>query len=133
MKKLYLGLLAVTCILCACSMQKDDMEKIRDLEYTVVNEPNIPEELLQHIEEVKEEPFEITYGDDGYLYIAAGYGEKDTSGYSIEVKECFETSNVICVETNLLGPPKEEEIFAQNTYPYIVIKTEYSEKSVVFE
>jgi len=55
------------------------------------------------------------------------------SGYSIEVEECFETENMICVKTNLMGPSKEEEAFEQETYPYIVIKTEYSEKSVVFQ
>lgn len=120
-------------LLCGCSVQKDDMEKIRDIEFTVIDEAKLPIELKQYLDEAKTEPFEITYGDEGYLYIARGYGTKETSGYSIEVKECFETSNVICIRTNLLGPPKDEEIQEQETFPYIVVKIEYSDKSVVFE
>lgn len=120
-------------LLCGCSVQKDDMEKLRDIEFTVIDEAKLPAELKQYIDEAKREPFEITYGDEGYLYIAEGYGSKETSGYSIEVKECFETSNIICVRTNLLGPPKGEEIHEEETFPYIVLKIEYSDKSVVFE
>ena len=116
-----------------CSVQKNDMEKIRDVEFTVMDEQKIPKELKMHIKEVKNEPFEIAYGDEGYLYIAKGYGEKEVSGYSIEVEQCFETEDLICVETNLLGPPKGEDVLEEKTYPYVVIKTEYSEKSIVFQ
>lgn len=126
-------LFAIFLMLCACSIQKDDMEKLRDIDYTVTDEHKLPVELKQYIEEVKNEPFEITYGDEGYLYIAKGYGVQKTNGYSIEVEECFETSNVICVRTNLLGPQKDEEIKEQETFPYIVLKIEYSDKSVVYE
>lgn len=129
----FLILSAVFCVLCACSVQKDDMKKLRDIDYTVTDEHKLPVELKQYIEEVKNEPFEITYGDEGYLYIAKGYGVQKTNGYSIEVEECFETSNVICVRTNLLGPQKDEEIKEQETFPYIVLKIEYSDKSVVYE
>lgn len=120
-------------LLWGCSVQKDDMEKLRDIEFTVIDEEKLPVELKEYIDEAKREPFEITYGDEGYLYIAKGYGTKGTSGYSIEVEECFETSNVISVRTNLLGPPKDEEIEEIETFPHIVLKIEYSDKSVVFE
>jgi len=132
MKKI-LVLMPCVFFLFGCSVQKDDMEKLRDIEFTVIDEEKLPVELKEYIDEVKEEPFEITYGDEGYLYIAKGYGTKETSGYSIEVKECFETTNIICVRTNLLGPPKDEEIHEEETFPYIVLKIEYSDKSVVFE
>jgi len=132
MKKI-LVLMPCVFFLFGCSVQKDDMEKLRDIEFTVIDEEKLPVELKEYIDEVKKEPFEITYGDEGYLYIAKGYGTKETSGYSIEVKECFETTNIICVRTNLLGPPKDEEIHEEETFPYIVLKIEYSDKSVVFE
>ena len=119
--------------LCGCSVQKDDMEKLRDIEFTVIDEEKLPAELKDYLDEAKQEPFEITYGDEGYLYLAKGYGTKETSGYSIEVEECFETSNIICVRTNLLGPSKGEEILEEKTFPYIVLKIEYSDKNVVFE
>lgn len=132
MKKV-LVLLGCLFLMCGCSIQKDDMEKLRDIEFTVLDEAKLPVELKEYIDEAKMDPFEITYGDEGYLYIVRGYGVKETSGYSIEVKECFETSNVICVRTNLLGPPKDEEIHEEETFPYVVLKIEYSDKSVVFE
>ena len=132
MKKI---LVIILCLLfiTGCSVQKDDKEKIRDIPFTVTSESKIPEELVRMIEEKKQNPFEITYGEEGYLYIAKGYGTKESSGYSIEVEECYETSNLICVRTNLLGPPKGEEIQEVDTFPYIVIKIEYSEKYVEFE
>ena len=132
MKKIWI-LMGCMFLICGCSVQKDDMEKLRDVEFTVIDEEKLPEELRQYIEEEKKEPFEITYGDEGYLYMVKGYGVKETSGYSIEVEECFETSNIICVRTNLQGPSKEEEIEEKETFPYIVLKIEYSEKPVVFE
>ena len=126
-------LLSCLILMCGCSAQKDDMEKLRDIEFTVIDERKLPVELKEYIDEAKKEPFEITYGDEGYLYIVKGYGTKENSGYSIEVKECFETSNAIYMRTNLLGPPKDEEIQEEKTFPYIVLKIEYSDKSVVFE
>lgn len=133
MKGKWLLITGCALLLCGCSVQKNDMEKMRDIEFTVVDEYKLPVELKEYIEEAKKEPFELTYGDEGYLYIAKGYGRKETSGYSIEVEDCFETSNVICMRTNLLGPPKTEKILEEETFPYIVLKIEYSDKSVVFE
>lgn len=119
--------------LTACSAGKDDMKKLREVEFTVMNPDEVPEELRTLIEEKKGETFRLTYSDGGYLYMARGYGEKETSGYSVEVTECYETEDVVMVKTNLLGPPKDEEIIEESTYPYVVVKTEYIEKNVVFE
>ena len=55
------------CLLCfavyACGQKQDPMEKIKDLEYTVIAEDNIPEELLEKIEERKENAFKLTFED----------------------------------------------------------------------
>ena len=48
----------------------------------------IPEELKEKIDGEKEKPFRLTYEDKGTLYIARGYGKKQTTGYSVKVKEC---------------------------------------------
>ena len=85
------------------------------------------------IKEKETTPLKLTYADQGVLYIAEGYGEQPTSGYSIEVKECFETKNAIYLHTNLIGPTKEERIVEKATYPYIVIKMEFIDKNVVFQ
>lgn len=124
------------CLLClatGCSVKKMNTEKIRDIEFTVLEEEEIPEEFREVIESRKKNPFKVTYADKGALYIAEGYGEQQTSGYSIEVKACYETKNAIYMHTNLIGPPKKEEIVKAKTYPYVAVKMEYIDKNVVFQ
>ena len=135
MRKFILAILCITlCVsVLGCSAEKLSTEKIRDIEFTVVDEENIPEELEEMIDEKEELPFKLTYADNGDLYIAVGYGEQPTSGYSIEVKELYETKNAIYIHTNLIGPTKDEMILERETYPYIVVKLEYIDKNVVFE
>lgn len=125
--------LLVLFTLCACSAKELATEKIRDIDFTVVKDEDIPEELMNLIEEKETTPMKLTYADNGVLYIVEGYGEQPTSGYSIEVKECFETKNAIYLHTNLIGPTNEEKIVERATYPYIVIKMEFIDKNVVFQ
>jgi len=130
------GLALVLCLLmftAGCSVQESNLEKLKDLDFTVVDEDNIPEEMAAEIEERKEKPFKTTYADKGALYICEGYGAQGSSGYSIEVTDVYETQNAIYIHTNLLGPAGEEEVVDQITYPYVVIKIEYNEKNVVFD
>lgn len=135
MKRIFSTILlsAILLSLCACSVEKTSTTKIRDIEFTVTEEKNIPEELMVMMKEKEGAPFKLTYADQGALYIAEGYGEQPTSGYSIEVKECFETKNAIYLHTNLIGPAKDELIVDAKTYPYIVIKMEFIDKNVVFQ
>lgn len=116
-----------------CSVKKTNTEKVRDVEITVLEEEKIPEELAKQIAEKKTEPFKMTYADKDALYIAIGYGEQKTSGYSIEVKECYETKNAVYIHTNLIGPSKEETIVEAKTFPYVAVKMEFIDKHVVFE
>ena len=132
MKKWCLVLL-ILCILTACGVQTQDEEKISDLEFTVLDPEKIPEELRNVLEEKKITPFKVTYEDEGYLYICVGYGEQQTSGYSIVVEDLYLTSNAIYVDTELLGPQKGEETAAATTCPYIVLKPKEMEESVVFK
>ncbi len=49
---LYLSMwLTVLCSLCGCSMSRDDGKKVRDMEFTVTVEAEIPQELKQIIAE----------------------------------------------------------------------------------
>lgn len=129
-----LGLIITLCMgLTGCVNTIDQSEKLQDLDFTVLSEERIPEELMTIIQERWENPFKLTYTDQEYLYICVGYGKQDTGGYSIAVDELYETSNAIVAETMLLGP--KEKIQGDNiaSYPYIVIKLENIEKSVVFD
>lgn len=131
-----LGVLVVvvSCLgVAGCSVEKVGVEKVRDVEFTVVDREDVPEEFLEEIEGAKEEEMKLSYGDDGYLYVARGYGGRDTTGYSVEATECYETKDSVRVKTRLLGPGKEEKILNKATYPYVVIKMEYVDKPVVYD
>ena len=79
--------------LAGCSIKKEDTKKIQDIEFTVVAPEDVPEELKEDIEKARDTPFRLTYADQGYLYMARGYGEKEKTGYSVEVNACYETSD----------------------------------------
>lgn len=132
MKKAGFFILLIAILASGCTIRKEDTEKLRDIDFTVVESEDVPEELRDIIQEKQENETKLFYADEGYLYVVRGYGKQDTSGYSVEVRDCYETENTICVETNLLGPPKGEEIVDKPTYPCVVIKMEYSEKDVIF-
>ncbi|WP_455714160.1 protease complex subunit PrcB family protein [Anaerosporobacter sp.] len=123
----------ITIMLAGCKSEKADIKKIKDLEFTVVEDADVPEELMQMIDEKKEEAFKMTFKSEDYLYIIVGYGAKPTGGYSIAVNELYLTSNAIYFDTDLIGPEKTESVSETTTYPYIVVKLEKLDKRVVFK
>lgn len=116
----------------ACSVEFDDIEKQRDLSFTVVDERELPEELKERMEREKKEGFCLTFAEEEWLYLARGYGEKKTGGYSVEVTECYESANGVCLRTRLLGPSRGEEIPEGPAWPWVVVKVEYCDKNVLF-
>lgn len=120
-------------LLTGCTLLSQEKVKLRDLDFTVLSEEKIPEQLMAVIEEKKGSPFRITYTDNDNLYICVGYGEQDTGGYSIAVDELYLTDTNIIAATSLLGPDASEKSNQVPSYPYIVIKTEYLEQTVTFE
>ncbi len=135
MKKISLVLVFVlaTGLLAGCRIQDIAKDKVQDLQYTVVPEEELPKELLDIIQEKEIVPFQFSYAADDDLYIAVGYGEQKTGGYSITVDELYTTENSVVISTNLMGPSKEEKVEALATYPYIVVKTEYIDLTVEYE
>jgi hypothetical protein len=124
--------LIVRC-LSGCSVEKDDGKKVRDLEFTVIGDGEVPQELMKTIEEKKGNVFKLTYSDGQNLYIITGYGQQPSGGYSIRVEELYLTENSIVIDTELQGPENGEQAGKEPSYPYIVIKTEYLENPVVFQ
>ena len=61
------------------------------------------------------------------------YGEQESGGYSITVEDLYLTENAVYVKTCLIGPGAEVPNDGVKSYPYIVIKTEYLDYSVVFD
>lgn len=126
------AVLAFSVCIPGCVKQTDTSEKLRDLEFTVLDKEAVPPELSGVIEEKKEKPFRLSYGDQGVLYIAEGYGGQPTSGYSVEVNSLYETEDAVCIRTSLMGPEKGEETEETVTYPYVVVQLEYIGKDIVF-
>ncbi len=130
---LLLGIVGSGLLFTGCKTEETDIKKIKDLEFTVVEDADVPEQLMEIINEKKKEPFKMSYGNTDNLYIVVGYGEQPTGGYSISVDELFLTSNAIYINTNLIGPSEKDYVSNAITYPYIVVKTEFIDKRVVFK
>lgn len=126
-------LIGVICLMQGCSIEKTDGNKVQDLEFTVVTEDKIPQELAQSIEEQKAADFKLTYASGEKLYIARGYGEQETGGYSIAVEDVYLTKNAICFDTTLIGPKENEEVKKAPSFPYIVVEVGVKDKNVLFE
>jgi hypothetical protein len=132
-KRFWAGLVCLLLMMTTgCGITRDKAEKIRDLDYTVVKEADIPEEFLNRIETEKTTEFRMTYSDGEYLYIARGYGEQETGGYSIAVQELYLTEDAIVFSGALYGPQNGEQVTQSKSYPYIVIKLELLETPVTF-
>lgn len=115
-----------------CTLTKEDDGRLRDLEFSVAGEGQVPAELAKLIAERQQQPFKLTYTDESHLYIAIGYGVQPTGGYSIRVADLYLTENSIVIDTELMGPEKGENPGSGQSFPYIVIATEYLEEPVVF-
>lgn len=123
----------VLIFLSGCRVQTNQTEKLKDLEYTIVEEGDLPEELCGILEEKKKESFKLTYESEDSLYLCVGYGEQSTGGYSISVNELYLSENAIYFDTNLIGPEVSEQAAESVSYPYLTVKTEYLDKPVVFQ
>lgn len=138
MRRIWRGLALFICLsavmLLACGCKEAEPEgKLRDLEFTVIENDTVPPALAQVIEENKQKEMKLSYLNDGYLYIARGFGEQTTGGYSISVKQCYLAEDGIHVSFELIGPSHDEKIKEEPSYPYIVIKTEGLEETILFD
>jgi len=122
----------ITIILISCKITGTSSKKVSDLDYTVVEDQDVPTELMKIIDEKKQNSLRLTYSTKDYIYIVAGYGTQSSSGYSIRLNEVYLGQNAIYIDTNLIGPSKGEEVNENATYPYIVIKIEKRDDPVVF-
>lgn len=135
-KKIILMMMVVCVIVCAAGCEKEEKEskeRGKDWDYTVVAVRDCPEDFLKELEEKKVNAFQMTYMDGEYLYIAMGYGEQATGGFSIAVKGLYESGDKLCFETELMGPGKDEVVKEKPSYPFVIVKTEKTEKEVIFD
>ena len=137
-QKIYTGVLlwSVVIILLAlsgCSIEKVSAQKQDKIEYTILKEAEFPEKVQELIEENKTKEFQLTYQEQGNLYLIKGYGEQKTGGYSIQVKDLYQAKNAVYFKSELIGPGENDVSEKVESYPYIVVSTEKTEDIVVFE
>ncbi len=112
--------------------EQGDVKKGKNWNYTVVPVQDCPKDFLKEIEKKKVNELQMTYEDGTYLYIAVGYGEQSTGGYSIKVQGLYEKGQDLCIETSLIGPDEDAVVRQKASYPYIIVKTERTEKNIEF-
>ena len=120
--------------LCPCgSSGSKEPDNKTSVDYTVVENADLPEELRKLIESKKDKVMRLTYTTKDYTYVVAGYGTRETSGYSIKVNDVYTGDNALYIDLNLIGPAAGEAVNEVETYPVIVLKMERREESVVFK
>ncbi len=126
---LCLCLCIILCVATGCTSKKE--ERLQDIDFTVIDDAEIPDELKTIIDQKKTGEFKLTYADQDELYIVVGYGKQLTGGYSIQFPDVYLTKDNIVVTSVLLGPEGEEP--ANISYPYAVIKIQYRSEPVLFQ
>lgn len=116
-----------------CSATDMDGDKVSELDYTVVENADLPVELKKLIDEKKENTLRMTYTTKDYTYMVVGYGAQETSGYSIRVNDVYLGKNSVCMDVSLIGPAADEPVSETKTTPYIVVKIEKREEPVIFK
>ena len=102
--KQFLFILFLAVLLAGCGWKNLDSKKEETLEFTVVEEEDLPEEAAKILEERKMEPFQISCESGGYLYLLRGYGRQSSGGYSVQVRKLAATEDAVYFSTELLGP-----------------------------
>ena len=120
-------------LLTGCTLSKEAPRKVKDVDYSIVEEQDIPEKLKEAIEEKKAAEFKISFEDEENMYIVHGYGEQETGGYSIMIRDLYLTENALYFDTELLGPENGSNPQKKPSYPYIVVKTKKYKQNIVFE
>ncbi len=116
-----------------CHRPKKETERLRDVEYTVVEEADVPEKLAEAIEQKKAADFKLSFENKNALYLVRGYGQQETGGYSIVIRDLYLTDHALYFDTELLGPENGSDPQKKPSYPYIVVKTKKQKQNVVFE
>lgn len=120
-------------LLSGCAPSGQERKKIKDVDYTILEKRDIPEKLAEAIEQKKGAEFKLSFEADNDLYLAHGYGEQETGGYSIVVRDLYLTANALYFDTELLGPKNGSNPQKKPSYPYIVVKTKKYKQNIVFE
>lgn len=125
--------LSITSIFSFAGCNKEEYPKDKSIDYTIVIGADIPKELQKIIKERQKQNFELTYSDGSCLFIVKGYGTQNSGGYNIKINDFYQSKDYLVFNTDLYGPKKDQKVSGNASYPYIVIKTEYRDNTVIFQ
>lgn len=128
---LYCILCIILCTILAGCLKKEEEGQRKKVVYVVCKRSVIPTHLGTLIDEQKKEPFHFTYTTGEFTYYAIGYGRQSGNGYKIKVNEFSADQAHIYIDTTLIGITKEHQKEGKS-YPYIVLKSQFYEKDVIF-
>lgn len=133
-ERIQIGMVFVFCVLlCSCALLDTSDKKMSEIMFEVVDIEMLPEEIQTMVDEKKTSAFRMAYHTDTATYIILGYGQQETSGYSIQVNDVYQGENGIWVDTDLIGPAKSESVEMTLSYPFVVIKTEKIDQTIRFK
>ncbi len=132
MRKCICLLLILVFVLTGCGTNSAPEGELVDLEFTVVPDAELPDNLKTIINERKQQPFQLSYATTDALYIVEGFGTKDTGGFSVQVRSLCRDKDGIYFDTVLVGPSEQDRVSNTPSYPYIVVKTEFLDLPVKF-
>lgn len=123
------------CIILCCMntgcIKKDQQGQRENVVYVICKRNVVPTQLGKLIDEQKMEAFHFTYTTGDFTYYVVGYGRQPGSGYKIKVKEFRADKTHIYLDTTLEGITKEHQRTGKS-YPYIILKSQFYEKDVIF-
>lgn len=129
---LYSILLTLVLFYTSCGMDtKETKDTGKNIDFIICKMENIPKELKAIVKEKKKKPFQLSYRTKEYTFLAVGYGEQSTRGYSIQVKELYELPKIAVLETRLIRSTLGEKKQGIS-YPYFVIKIQNVDKPISF-
>ena len=113
-----------------CQSGASEEKRGEDLEFTVSGEADIPAALKELIDKKREKAFKLTYADGQEMYIVIGEGPQKGGGYSVAVKALYDS---IVIRTELQGPEAGEAKGTEESFPVLIVRTEFRDKPVVFQ
>lgn len=128
---LYFLLCIILCSILTGCLKKDQERQRKKVVYVICKRNVIPTHLGELIDEQKKEPFHFTYTTGEFTYYVVGYGRQSGRGYQIKVNEFCADDTHIYIDTTLKGVTKEHQKKG-TSYPYIVLKSQFYEKEVIF-
>lgn len=121
----------ILCVILTGCIKKDERGQKQKVVYVVCRRSVIPVQLGKLIDEQKEGSISFYIYDRWFYLLCDRIWKTAGSGYKIKVREFSADRTHIYIDTILTGVTKEHQKYGKS-YPYIVLKSQFYEKDVIF-